>query len=459
MIIECGLNKTDLVLAAVSGGADSLSLLHFLHESGYPLLVCHFNHQLRPEADADAAFVRNMAKSLGLPFVSDSADVAAYAEAQGQSIEEAARELRYRFLFREAHQAKAQAVATGHTADDQAETVLMHFLRGAGLSGLKGMPARLILPTFDTEIPLVRPLLGWTRAQTEAYCRQHNLDYLTDSTNVDTNYLRNKLRHELLPQLENYNPQIRQSLAKSALALQGDYQLLNELIESVWQKNTQTGSGFVAFDLPCLQEMSLALRRNLFRKAAFALKPGLRDVNFYALERAASLKPVDVAGKLKTIVEKNILYLAEDESLLPVTDWPQIDHELELANGQYGIGNGWYLTCETLPVDHSPISSDIFTACFDADLTVDRLWLRTFRTGDRLEQLGMPRQTVKLKDLFVNQKVPKRIRNNWPLLCINDEIAWVTGLRMSERFKVTATTRSIVQLRLQRNQNQKLPPT
>ncbi len=151
----------------VSGGPDSLALLHYLRGAGYPLLVASFNHHLRPEAGADVAHVQKIAEGLGLPFVTDSADVAAYAAANGLSTEEAARELRYRFLFRAAREAEAQAVAVGHTADDQAETVLMHFLRGAGLAGLKGMPPRVILPGFDAEIPLVRPLLGWTRAQTE----------------------------------------------------------------------------------------------------------------------------------------------------------------------------------------------------------------------------------------------------------------------------------------------------
>ncbi len=439
-----------LIVVGVSGGPDSLALLHCLRGTGYPLLVASFNHHLRPESDADVAHVQKIAEGLGLPFVTDSADVAAHAAAYGLSIEEAARELRYRFLFRAARKAGAGAVAVGHTADDQAETVLMHFLRGAGLSGLKGMPPRVTLPVFDAQIPLVRPLLGWTRAQTEAYCRQHNLTYLTDSSNTDTTYFRNRLRHELLPHLEAYNPQIRQTLAKTALALQGDYELLAELVDSAWKKAVSAaGNRFVAFDLPQLREMSPALRRNLFRRAAFTLKPGLRNVDFEALDRACKLKATELAGGLRTVPEGETLYLTDDVSALP-TNQPQVSNHYSVSRGQLEIGNGWVLTCELDTHYPSPVTHH-FTAYFDADLTESRLQLRPFRPGDRFEPLGMPRQTMKLSDLFINLKIPKRFRKNWPVVCVNDEVAWVPGLRMGHRYRCTDSTRRVLILRLARS--------
>jgi tRNA(Ile)-lysidine synthase len=456
MILNCGLKETDLVLVAVSGGADSLALLGCLRTAGYPLLVASFNHRLRPEAESDLAHVGRIVEALGLPFVSDSGDVAAYANAKGLSIEEAARELRYRFLFRAARQAGAQAVATGHTADDQAETVLMHFLRGAGLSGLKGMPPRLILPLFDAQIALVRPLLGWTRAETEAYCRQNGLDYLTDSTNRDTTYLRNRLRHELLPQLESYNPQIRQTLAKSALALQGDAELLNSLLDSAWaQTVTASEAGFVAFDLVQLQGFSAALRRNLFRRACFALKPALRDVDFDALERAATLIPTDLAGGLKTIIEQDVLYLTDNEAKLP-NKHPQVDEACWVSSEMDSVAtiqlrNGWVFTAQVLEIEDCALTTyDPFIAQLDADLAAGRLRLRPFRAGDRFEPLGMAGQTVKLSDLFTNLKIPKRLRKSWPVLCVGDEIAWVGSLRMAERFKIRENTRRVLKLQLKR---------
>ncbi len=490
MILECGLKPAVPVLVAVSGGADSLALLHTLRGTDYPLLVASFNHRLRPEAETDIAHVRQIAAQMGLPFVSDSADVAAHAAAEGLSIEESARHLRYRFLFNAARQAGAQAVATGHTADDQAETVLMHFLRGAGLNGLKGMSARSLLPTFDNQIPLVRPLLAWTRAQTEAYCREQNLPYLTDSTNADTTYLRNRLRHHLLPQLETYNPQIRQTLAKTALALQGDHELLTELVDSAWgQAIRATGFGFVSFDLPSLQSFAPALRRHLFRRAAFSLQPNLRDIDFDALTRAASLQATDLAGGLKTILENNLLYLTDTPNALPANA-PQISNpyreienllafepnreillpigELRANNIEIPLENNWRLSLERRQLDtalqpfeklrpslRAAASAQDYKlnaehCILDADSLTDNLWLRPFRAGDRFEPLGMPGKTIKLSDLFTNLKIPQRLRAKWPLLMVGEEIAWVLGLRASERFKVTDKTRQVLSAQIKR---------
>ncbi len=442
------------IVVGVSGGPDSLALLCSLHSLGLPLVAATFNHGLRPEADADVEFVRNYAEKLGLPFVSAAADVAAYARNERLSIEQAARELRYRFLFREARKIGAQAVAVGHTADDQAETVLMHILRGTGLSGLRGMSARVILPTFDTEIPITRPLLDWTRADTEACCREHNLEARIDTSNTDTLYFRNQLRHELLPALEHYNPQIRQSLVKTALVLQGDYQLLEEVVESAWQKTVSSvGQGYICFSLPALSELSLPLRRNLFRKAAYLLNPGERDVDFMALGRAAALKPVDIAGGMKTLVEGNQLYVTCDEQGLPC-EWPQINAPFQITSGQTPLGNGWVLNAEEITdqgftnVLENP---QRFTAWLDAGLSTDRIHIRGYHSGDRFEPLGMPRQTIKLAELFINLKIPRRMRAGWPVVCVGAEIAWVAGLRLSERFKITDKTRRIIKIELNKN--------
>ena len=448
----CKLNKANPVLAAVSGGPDSLALLHVLHGLGYPLVCATFNHRLRPEAADEAAYVRQVAESLGVRFVTDSADVAAYAEAEGLSIEEAARTLRYRFLFRAAREAGAQAVATGHTADDQAETVLMHFLRGAGLAGLKGMAPRVVLPVFDAvpagykEIPLARPLLNWQRADTEAYCRENGLSPLCDPSNADTTYFRNRLRHELIPALENYNPRIRQALVRTALALQGDEALLAEVIDAAWQKSVlELGAGFVAFDQAALENGSPALRRNLFKRAAFLLRPGLRDVDFAALERAATLQPVDMTGGLRLFVEGAKIYLAAYEADLPSVEWPQV------VNGELA---GWELVVETVAGENLFVQarekSDPFIAWLDAGLMGDRLRVRAVHAGDRFQPLGMSGASVKLQDFFVNIKLPKRARSKWPLVCVGDEIAWVAGLRLAHPFRVTEKTKRALHLQIKR---------
>lgn len=437
---------------AVSGGADSLALLHALRGFNYPLVCATFNHRLRPEAADEVARVRQLAESLGIPFVTDSADVAAYAGAEGLSTEEAARALRYRFLFREARKAGAQAVVTGHTADDQAETLLMHFLRGAGLSGLKGMSGRVVLPVFDivpaggAEIPLVRPLLGWWRADTEAYCHENGLSPIYDPTNMDTTYFRNRLRHELIPTLEGYNPRVRQTLVRTALALQGDEALLAEVVEAAWTKSVLAqGVGYISFAHAALESSSLALRRNLFKRAAFTLRPGLRDIDFAALERAATLKAVDLAGGLRLFVEGEKIYLAAHEADLPFSEWPQIENG-ELLD--------WKLVSEIFTGENLSVlaqaNGDPFTAWLDADLTDDSLRVRAVRAGDRFQPLGMPGASVKLQDFFVNAKLPRRARTKWPLICVGDEIAWVVGLRLAHPFRVTEKTKRAILLQLKR---------
>src|SRR5512140_1092861 len=284
----CGLDLARPVVAGVSGGPDSLCLLDVLRRTGYPVIVAHFNHQLRPEAGAEAEAVAALAQEWGLEFVADSADVHSYAEEHSLSVEEAARLLRYRFLFETARNRFAQAVAVGHTADDQVETVLMHFLRGAGLAGLKGMEYRTLLPAFDASIPLVRPLLGLWREDTEAYCREQDLQPHYDASNADEAFLRNRLRHKLIPELETYNPRLKETLLRTAATLAGDYSLLQEAVDDHWKAvMLEQGEGWFAFEAAGLADCSEAMRRALIRRGAESLRPEGRELGYEALQRAA----------------------------------------------------------------------------------------------------------------------------------------------------------------------------
>jgi len=453
----CGLKTGLPVLAGVSGGPDSLCLLDVLRQAGYAVIVAHFDHKLRPEADLEAAAVAGLARSLNLPFETDSADVRAFADREMLSIEEAARTLRYRFLFAQARKHGAQAVAVGHTADDQVETVLMHFLRGAGLAGLKGMAYRSLLPNFDPEIPIVRPLLSVWRTEIEVYCIEHGLKPHFDPSNADQTYFRNRLRHALIPELENYNPCFKETLLRSAQALQGDYAALEEVVARAWQDClTERGAGFIAFDRERLANVSVGLRRNLIRRAAESLRPASRDFGFDALERAAAFvetpagKQVDFVNGLYLFGESGKLYLAAYEADLPFAQWPQVSGQLTVDSGQWELGNGWVLTIEHClpPTVHYSPPTDNWSAWLDADLTGSRLQVRPRRAGDRFQPLGMDGQSVKLSDFFVNVKLPKRARAQWPLVCVGEEIAWAPGFRQAHPFRVAETTKRVVHLTL-----------
>ena len=456
---QCGLDPAKPVLAGISGGPDSLCLLGVLHSAGCRVIVAHFNHQLRPEADLEAASVAESARTLGLPFVTDSADVRGYAGEHHFSLEESARTLRYRFLFAAARQQGAQAVAVGHTADDQAETVLMHFLRGAGLAGLKGMEYRTFLPAFDAEIPLVRPLLSLWRTDTESYCHEHNLEPHFDASNLDTVYFRNRLRHDLIPELEKYNPRFKEALIRTAEALQGDYSVLQEVLEAAWKELVvETGDGWAAFDQPKLARLSPALRRNLIRRAAESLRPDSRDFGFEVLERAAAFvespagKQVDFVNGLYLFAESGKIYLAAYEADLPSAQWPQVSDQLTVVDNQCELGNGWILSVENVALDASQpvLDSNNWTAWLDADLTTNSLTVRPRRAGDAFSPLGMGGQTVKLREFYINVKIPRRARAQWPLVCIDEKIAWVPGFRLAHPFRVTERTKRVLHLKIKK---------
>ncbi|MBP8048315.1 MAG: tRNA lysidine(34) synthetase TilS, partial [Anaerolineales bacterium] len=320
---ECGLVKDRPIIVGVSGGPDSLCLMETLRQAGYSIIIAHFNHQLRPEAGQDAHMVEKIASRLMLGCIIDGADVRAYADQQKLSLEEAARNMRYHFMFRLARERNAQAVAVGHTADDQVETILMHFLRGSGISGLKGMSHRSIIKTFDPSIPIVRPLLNTWREETTVYCAANGLRPHYDSSNDSINFQRNRIRHLLIPSLESYNPKFRDAVLRMSQSLKSDYSLLMETLEDAWQDVvTSVEEDAIAFDADLLSNRSLGLQRNLIKHAMQILRPKL-DVNFSALERATNLikdhahsSSVDLKGGLRMFREAGVVYVCTLNSKL-----------------------------------------------------------------------------------------------------------------------------------------------
>lgn len=457
---ECRLEPGHPIIVAVSGGPDSLCLMDILRQAGYPIIVAHFNHKLREESDLEANTVEQMAGRLGIPSVVESVDVRAYSSEKKLSLEEAARHLRYTFLFEQARRHNAQAVAVGHTADDQVETVLMHFLRGAGLNGLKGMAYRTILPAFDSAIPIVRPLLDVWREETEVYCAGQGLRPHHDPSNDSMNFLRNRIRHLLIPNLETYNPKFREAAWRTAQLLAADHATVMEAADAAWKRVVVNEStGLTIFDAPALLGLSLGLQRNLLRRSLERIGP-LDDATYQTLERATafltdSKRPAQLAlgGGIRLMREAGQFIVAGSEAVLPFERWPQLPAEaesipLELPC-QVELSGGWKFTGEkwnipALAWEQMQLNEDPFQVWLDAERLKENLCLRVRRDGDRFEPLGMGGHSQKLSDLFTNEKLPQRARDRWPLLCAGETIAWVPGYQPADPFRLTKASRQIL---------------
>jgi len=461
---EFQLKPDQPLLVAVSGGADSLCLLDSLVRLDYPVVVAHFNHLLRPEAGQDARTVEEVAIKMEVPFVLGKGSTADFARENNLSVEQAARELRYRFLFEQAEKYSAQAVAVGHHADDQVETVLMHLLRGAGLDGLTGMPYHSLPNPWSKTIPLIRPLLNTWRAEIETYCTARGLTPLIDQTNIDTTYFRNRLRHELVPKLETYVPGFRARLWQTSDLLAADRAVLNEYAEKAWQEiEGQMGSSYIRFCLSAFILQPLALRRRLIRRAISNLRQGARDVDYEMVQRAlefaaqpASTGQADLGLGLRIALEGDCIIISDWQTELPAANYPQITQHYELpVPGELDIGNGWFLRAE-IPTDlesakrEAQENQDPFQAWVDLDERQPLLSVRPRLPGERFQPLGMEGKSTKVSDFMINEKIPQRVRNSWPLVYAGDKVVWVPGFRLSHKFQLTPRTTQVVRLILSR---------
>jgi tRNA(Ile)-lysidine synthase len=477
------LTPGDTIVVGVSGGPDSVCLLHLLRrlraEWALQLHVAHLHHRTRGEAsDTDAAFVATLARAWDLPATVARRDVPTIAEENDLALEEAARRVRYAFLASVAGKIGAAQVAVGHNADDQAETVLMHFLRGAGPSGLRGMlPAtslahyRLLGGLTDFSLPsrlptLIRPLLDVPRQEIEAYCAEHDLATRFDRSNLDVTYFRNRIRHELIPLLESYNPNIRQRLRHTAQVIAADYELLTELREEAWQETVRQASAeAMVFDLARWRAQPLALQRALIREAAYRLRPRVRDFSFVHVENATRLAKTGDTGTQATLPGGLMMTLGyerltiagmdyerprEGPSLPPGTEIPvAMPGVTPLPQGDWVLQAKWRTDWTMSEIEENP---DRWTATMAGDTLAGPLTLRTRRPGETFQPQGMGGHAPQLSDWMINAKIPSAWRDELPLLTAGDEILWVCGWRVSEKAIVEPETRRVARFRFQRRE-------
>ncbi len=429
----------DTIIVALSGGADSTALLDLL--SRLPglsprLVAAHLNHCLRgPESDRDEEFVRSLAEQYRIPLECRRVDVKEHSRRERLNLEDAGRRARIGFLSELRDSRQATAVALAHHADDQAETVLMRLLRGAGPGGLAGMPYR-------NGREYIRPLLGVTRAELAAYLAERGLAWREDESNQDTAFLRNRIRHDLLPLLEQYNPAIRERLAATAAVMSDEHHLLNQLaMEVVDRACTMDGDTYTC-SVKHLTEEPPALRRRILRLLLERLAGNLDHFtgrHIAAMEHLLDSPRPNAALNLP----QRITVLREYGSLVLrrtfATPLPAMGELAITGTGHYPLPGGASLTLTSVPAAavFEPLASD--TALINPDRNPFPWHVRMFQNGDRIVPFGMT-GSKKVKELFIDAKVPLSQRRSIPLLFCGDTLLWVCGLRASQLARLDDTS-------------------
>jgi tRNA(Ile)-lysidine synthase len=467
-------------IVAVSGGADSLCLLHILHRlCGHPskrypsihLHVAHLDHKLRGPAGAgDAAYVAQIAASWGLPATLAEIDVPALARQEKRSLEDAARVARYRFLRQLSW---GRRIAVAHHADDQVETLMLHWLRGAGLASMMGMPPR--------QGDIIRPLLAVQKAEITLYCQQHGLQPLQDASNTDLRFWRNRVRHELLPLLESMNPALRATLLRNAEVVRVDAEWIEAQVDSAWSIAVTSESVAVGIklDVDALLALPLSIQRHLLRRVTARLCQGQSPLELRHFELIELLlqgeqitrgapKQLDLPGGLHVNFERGVLVFehatlhrqaetafsrAAGQQHLPLPGRAGIEGTSWTAAAEFVTGECLYEVRQALQDEDwsrvwrllPPVRHSVY---IDAEGVGAHLLVRTRRPGDRIQPLGMVHEK-KVQDVLVDTHVARAERASLPLFFSASHCVWLAGVCLDERVKLSSKTQRIIRLSIE----------
>jgi tRNA(Ile)-lysidine synthase len=441
------------VICAVSGGPDSMCLLDSLHvlssEMGFSLYVAHLHHHMRGEqADKDAQLVVDFATSRDIPVEVGHAEVFKLADTLKVGVEEAGRIARYDFFFRLMKQIGAHRIALGHNMNDQAETVIMRLVRGAGTQGLAGIP--------PVNGPVIRPVIQVPRALIEEYCRQRNLPVITDVYNLDLKYTRNLVRYKIIPGLADMlNPSLIETLAKTAKVLRWDADFLEEQAEAAFLNASMKEGRVTLVSEESLQVLPKAIGSRVLEKA-WQECTGETD----SLEMSHILRLLEGSEDTLSLPGKVTAHRYQGYISFYPPPPEDVDIKIQVPGQTFVPQLGLCVKTRILKNPGGEDRRSRFTqqksffmlelkAWADYNKCEGEIRLRTRRTGDRIAPLGMQGNEKTVKDLLISMRVPRYYRSFVPIFVSGDKLVWVGGFRLSEQFKVGADSCKIIEIEIE----------
>lgn len=454
----------DCIVVAVSGGPDSVALLHILHaiasrsEQCLSLVCAHINHGFRPEESREEAeFVEGLAKRLGVPFELGNLHVPSYMEQSGKGTQLAAREKRYEYLHAVAEKYEAASIALAHHADDQAETVMMRILRGSGASGLAGMRMK----RREHNVNLIRPLLRTYKTEILQACQESGIPYRIDSSNLQNKYARNAIRLDVLPFLGQYNGQLAESLNRLADTLSEEDDYMQQATHQAYRNLVTPKDEGLTFQIGSFTSLHAALQRRLIKLILNYLPFGKEESDFIKIERvrqgAIQSTPttwsLDLGGGLQCVREYDTIRFipnaaGENKGLRYTYRVDRVPAEVAIQ----GLGTNLLFTQTAAGQDAmSTMAHGKDRAVFDADKLVYPLTVRSRQPGDMMKVMGL-NGTKKVKDIFIDEKIPPSLRSRIPIVTDGQgQILWIPGIRRSSIAAVGQHTSSIVLITVDRS--------
>ena len=434
-------------------------------ETGWRIGVAHVNHCLRCNADTDEAFVVALAQEVGLPCYTQKEDVQAYQIKSKLSLEEAARDVRYRLLIQMALTHGYRNVALGHHADDNAELVLMNFLRGSGPDGLGGMSPRrpFTFRKIDTPpVNLIRPLIRCKRMDIEAFLQRHDFSYVLDESNDALRFRRNRIRHELLPHLQQlYNPNIVDTLNRTAKIFNSEKSWRSQEVTSLLEKAIQRQTKYsIVLSISALAERPVALKRLLLRKAIFTVKGNLRKITLAHIEAILTIstkgnetRTLDLPDRIRITRKMDQLTISKEDRPLRELQkktppkGEEFEYVLESTGNYFFEKTGLHISVTVVDAEapSEVVNAGHKVAFFDINTVTFPLTIRNVKSGDRFTPLGMT-GTQKVFKFLKDRKIPAYDRKQCPLLLSGGRVIWVMGHRLDDSVKITPGTGQILKV-------------